>query len=354
MVMYKYLFVVFFSLIFSACSGDRAGETNGTDNRPSDASPENVHAETVAENLESPWMIDKNEDGFYISGRNGELTFIADDTTVEQELVLSIPVEGESEGGMLGFLLHPDNPDKAFMYYTYQDDGAKNRVVELTQEDDTWHETNVIVEDIPGGTVHNGGRLEIGPDEHLYITTGDTGKKGLSQDTESLAGKILRVNMDGSIPVDNPFGNEVYSYGHRNPQGIAWDVNGNMYATEHGSSAHDEINIIEAGNNYGWPVIEGDEKADGMKTPLHHTGEETWAPSGMAYHDGNLYIAALRGERIISFDLESGEAETFYDEGSRFRDVYVEEDTLYAITNNTDGRGQPETDDDRLLKYSLE
>lgn len=346
--MYKYFLAMSLSLMLAGCAGGDTKETGGTDGG---GGPQ---PESVAENLSAPWMIEKIEDSFYISGRNGELTLVTAEGKEEQTVDLSEPVDGESEGGQLGFVLHPEDPDKGFLYYSYQDGGAKNRVVELARDGDTWNESNVIVEDIPGGRVHNGGRLEIGPDGYLYITTGDAGDEEASQDTGSLAGKILRMNLDGTVPRDNPFDNEVYSYGHRNPQGIAWDGDGNMYAAEHGSSAHDEINRIEAGNNYGWPEIEGDEEADGMETPLHHTGEETWAPSGMAYHEGSLYIAALRGERIISFDLETGGAETFYDEGSRFRDVYIEGDTLYAITNNTDGRGQPEADDDRLLEFDLE
>lgn len=343
--MYKYFLVVFFLLILTACSDNGTEETNGE---------AESRTEITAENLDAPWMIENSDAGFYISGRDGELTLITGEGQTDQPLDLSVPVEADSEGGMLGFLLHPDDPDRAFMYYTYEESGKKNRVVELTRDDDKWRESNALIEGIPGGSFHNGGRLEIGPDGCLYITTGDAGDEEASQDTESLAGKILRVDLDGSVPEDNPFGNEVFSYGHRNPQGIAWDGEGNMYATEHGSSAHDEINRIEAGNNYGWPVIQGDEEKEGMETPLYHTGEETWAPSGMAYDEGKLYIASLAGEQIIEYDIESGEVEEFYDEDSRFRDVYIEDDTLYAITNNTDGRGEPREGDDRLIKLELE
>lgn len=344
--MYKYFLAAILFLILAACSSDPPEETDGN--------AEDPRAETVAEDLDVPWMIENSGDGFYISGRNGGLTLVTDEGKEAQSLNLSVPVEAENEGGLLGFVLHPDDAGKAFVYYTYSDGGLKNRVVELTHEGGAWNESGVIVEDIPGGSVHNGGRLEIGPEGYLFVTTGDAGDAENSQETDSLAGKILRFNLDGSIPEGNPFNNEVYSYGHRNPQGLAWDQGGNMYATEHGSSAHDEINLIEPGNNYGWPVIEGGEEAEGMETPLYHTGEDTWAPSGMAYHGGNLYIAALRGEKIIEYDIESGEANEFYGEPSRFRDVYIEDDNLYAITNNTDGRGNPEAGDDRLIKIELE
>lgn len=352
--MYKYFFGICFSLMLAACSGNGADETDGNDEDSPDMRTEDDQVETVAENLDAPWMIENGDEGFYISGRNGELDLITDTGREEQQLNLSVPVEADSEGGLLGFLLHPDDPARAFTYYTYEDEEKKNRVVELTKEDNAWRESDVIVEGIPGGPVHNGGRLEIGPDGYLYITTGDAGNEETSQDTESLAGKILRMHLDGTVPEENPFGNEVFSYGHRNPQGIAWDEGGNMYASEHGSSAHDEINRIEAGKNYGWPEIQGDEAAEGMETPLYHTGEDTWAPSGVAHHNGKLYIAALAGERLIVYDIESGEAKDFYDKESRFRDVYIKSGSLYAITNNTDGRGRPEEGDDRLIKIELE
>lgn len=352
--MYKYFFKVFFSLMLAACSGDGSEETKKNDDSSSETADGDLQVETIAENLDAPWMIENSDDGFYISGRDGELSLITGEGQENQPLNLSVPVAADSESGLLGFFLHPEDTSKAFMYYTYEDGGKKNRVVELTRENDGWRESDAIVEDIPGGAIHNGGRLEIGPDGYLYITTGDAGDEEMSQNTASLAGKILRVKLDGTVPEGNPFGNEVFTYGHRNPQGITWDEEGNMYAAEHGSSAHDEINRIEKGNNYGWPVIRGDEESENMETPLYHTGEETWAPSGIDYYDGRLFIAALAGEKIIEYDIESGEANHFYDEESRFRDVYIEDGALYAITNNTDGRGTPREEDDRLIKIELE
>ncbi|WP_342387748.1 PQQ-dependent sugar dehydrogenase [Salinicoccus bachuensis] len=335
--------VLLMILMLGACSNEAA--SNG---------PDEGEAETLAEDLETPWMIEKAEEGFYISERGGTLKRVTEDEIAVQSLKLEQETHASGEGGLLGFILHPDDPDTAFLYHTYSDGGEKNRVVEMKRDGSAWSESDVIVEDIPGGNIHNGGRVDIGPDGHLYITTGDAGNGEYSQDRNSLAGKILRVALDGSIPEDNPFDTEVYSYGHRNPQGLAWDEEGTLYATEHGASGHDEINVIEPGANYGWPLIEGDEEEEGMETPIYHTGSDTWAPSGIAYDDGTLYIATLRGNEVVAFDLSSNSPSTFYDEGSRMRDVRVEENQLYTITNNTDGRGSPSEDDDRLLELEVE
>ncbi|MFB9860786.1 PQQ-dependent sugar dehydrogenase [Salinicoccus siamensis] len=311
-------------------------------------------AEDVATDLKVPWMVVEAGEGFIVSEREGGLKQITEGRVTDQPLELNIPIHASGEGGLLGFILHPDDPDTAFIYHTYFDGGEKNRVVELKREEGTWRESDVLIADIPGGRVHNGGRMEIGPDGDLYITTGDAGNGEYSQDIESLAGKILRIGLDGSLPEDNPFGNEVYSYGHRNPQGIAWNDEGTMYAAEHGSDGHDEINRIEPGANYGWPLVEGDEEQEGMKVPLYHTGNDTWAPSGISHAAGTLYIAALRGTKIIALDLETLETSTQYDEGSRMRDVHIKDGSIYALTNNTDGRGDPGEGDDRLIRITMD
>ena len=213
----------------------------------------------------------------------------------------------------------------------------------------------MLIDEIPSGTYHHGGRLKIGPDQKLYVTAGDASNPELAQNKDSLAGKILRVNLDGSIPEDNPFKNSmIYSTGHRNPQGLAWTTEGVMYATEHGQSANDEVNEIKPGENYGWPVIEGSEKQDGLVTPLFTSGKDhTWAPSGLAFNGQVLYVAALRGTAVLAFDLQTNEVHEVVNDVGRIRDVWVEEDTLYFITNNTDGRGKPAAEDDRLYRMTL-
>ena len=201
---------------------------------------------------------------------------------------------------------------------------------------------------------HNGGRVKIGPDHKLYVTTGDAGDKANAQERQSLAGKILRLALDGKVPADNPFPHSyVFSYGHRNPQGLAWNEDGHLYSAEHGPTAHDEINRIVPGHNYGWPVITGGETKKGLETPLFHSGDETWAPSGLSFADGKLYIAGLRGVQIRRFDLTHERSERIFQGVGRLRDVWVDDRAIYVITNNRDGRGDPEQEDDRLLKLNL-
>ena len=163
------------------------------------------------------------------------------------------------------------------------------------------------------------------------------------------------MNLDGSIPSDNPFPDSyVYSYGHRNPQGITWSSDGTLYASEHGNDANDEVNMIEAGQNYGWPIIEGDEEQDGMVSPLFTSGDKaTWAPSGMDYYSGKYYVATLRGSAVLEFDLEAGEYREVVTGLGRIRDVLIEDNYLYFISNNSDGRGNPEENDDQLYRILL-
>ncbi|KAB7708930.1 quinoprotein glucose dehydrogenase [Bacillus aerolatus] len=315
-------------------------------------------AEVIATNLTIPWDITKPKDDFFISQRGGNIVHVHPDGKKEEmQLKLKKTVSHEGEGGLLGFELDTDFHENslAYVYHTYRDgERLLNRIVQVQKVENGWEETKELLARIPGGSIHNGGRLAIGPDSKLYATAGDAGVKDSAQNKQALSGKILRLNLDGSIPEDNPFSDSyVYTLGHRNPQGMAWAEDGTMYAAEHGQSAHDEINTIKPGRNYGWPVIEGDEKQEGMETPLFHSGEETWAPSGMAFKGGKLFVAALRGEKVLSFDLKNHEITVFYSGAGRLRDVYVSNNYLFIVTNNTDGRGTPAENDDRLLRLPL-
>lgn len=263
------------------------------------------------------------------------------------------------EAGLLGFILDPniDDDKEALAYYTYErENGPTNRIVRLAFEENQWVEQNVLLDNIPSGNIHHGGRLAIGPDDKLYVTTGDAAVPELSQDVHSLAGNILRMNLDGTIPEDNPFEDSyVYSYGHRNPQGITWLEDGTMYSSEHGNQANDEINVIESGKNYGWPIIEGDEAGENLTAPIFTSGpDETWAPSGMAAHENTLYVSGLRGNAVYVFDLETEAFEEILTGYGRIRDIHIEDNFLYFITNNTDGRGNPIEEDDRLVRIGLE
>ncbi|KIL75109.1 PQQ-dependent sugar dehydrogenase [Bacillus badius] len=336
-------------LLFSGCSA--SDQTDSSETAPASSSSQ---TKVAADNLEVPWTIAKQDESFFITERKGTIIQIdGDGKKKRMELQLNEPVLHEGEGGLLGFVLDDDfSKNKlAYAYHTYLKKGKiMNRIVQIKKQPDIWRETKELLADIPGGPIHNGGRLAIGPDGKLFATAGDAGVKESAQDKQQLAGKILRLNVDGSVPEDNPFnGSYVFSYGHRNPQGMAWDTDGTMYAAEHGQSAHDEINRIEAGKNYGWPLIEGEEHKAGMEAPLIHSGEETWAPSGIAYSSGRLFIATLRGEKLLSLDLQQKELTVPLENAGRLRDVYVNGKYVYVATNNTDGRGTPSEEDDRLL-----
>lgn len=358
------------SFILSACSNDSNEETEDkgkqTQNEmeheqsQSDDNQERKETkgiETVAQGLDTPWSIARSDDVFYLSERPGKIIKIDGNKKTEQQVDLDKEVSTAAEAGLLGFVLAPDFKDskEAYAYYTYEDNGQFNRIVKLKLENDTWKEDEVLIDKIPSGQYHHGGRLKIGPDDKLYATTGDASDEQNAQDKDTLGGKILRINLDGSKPKDNPISNSyVYSYGHRNPQGIVWTPDGQMYASEHGNQANDEINEIKEGQNYGWPVIEGNEENDNMETPIFTSGsDDTWAPSGIAFKDGIIYSAALRGEGIMKFDVEKDEMKKVATKYGRIRDVYIVNDDLYFVSNNTDGRGNPSQNDDKMYKVTL-
>lgn len=358
------------SFILSACSNDSNEETEDkgkqTQNEmeheqsQSDDNQERKETkgiETVAQGLDIPWSIAKSDDVLYLSERPGKIIKIDGNKKTEQQVDLDKEVSTAAEAGLLGFVLAPDFKDskEAYAYYTYEDNNQFNRIVKLKLENDTWKEDEVLIDKIPSGQYHHGGRLKIGPDDKLYATTGDASDEQNAQDKDTLGGKILRINLDGSKPKDNPISNSyVYSYGHRNPQGIVWTPDGQMYASEHGNQANDEINEIKEGQNYGWPVIEGNEENDNMETPIFTSGsDDTWAPSGIAFKDGIIYSAALRGEGIMKFDVEKDGMKKVATKYGRIRDVYIVNDDLYFVSNNTDGRGNPSQNDDKMYKVSL-
>lgn len=332
-----------------------------------------VKVETVADNLEIPWSIAWAPDGtIFFTERVGNLRVIQDGTVLETP-ILSLEVGGV-EGGLLGIALDPNYSENhyIYLYFTYNNFlETQNKVVRYIESNLSLTEDKVLIENIPGGPFHDGGRIKFGPDGKLYITTGDAGNADLSQDLNSVAGKILRINSDGSIPEDNPFSDSpIYSYGHRNPQGLDWDKTGMLVATEHGPSgwhgvAHDEINLIVPGANYGWPDIIGSETMEGLITPILNTGDDTWAPSGAEFYKGDTipqwsekyFVATLRGNHLhmIDFDLEKNKVishqKLFEGEYGRLRDVVTGPDgNLYVLTSNQDGRGSPAINDDRILR----
>ncbi|MBO2450598.1 PQQ-dependent sugar dehydrogenase [Actinomadura barringtoniae] len=266
-------------------------------------------------------------------------------------------VEPAGEGGLLGVTVSPDYPKDHFIYVYYS--AAKdNRVVRFTYENGLTN-PHPIVTGIPVGSNHNGGRLAFGPDRMLYITTGETYRTQLAQDKNSLGGKILRVTPDGRPAPGNPFGNRVWTWGHRNVQGLAWDDHERLYATEFGQDTYDEINLIQKGHNYGWPKVEGVGSDPKYTNPLLTWSTDEASPSGLAYARGSLWAAALRGKRLwqipLSDDGKVGRPiPRFEGRYGRLRAaVRAPDGSLWITTSNKDGRGNPQPGDDKILVIPL-
>jgi glucose/arabinose dehydrogenase len=317
--------------------------------------------DVVAEGLEVPWEIRFLPDGgILVTERRGSLVLLS----AGQRSSYSVPgVHQTGEGGLMGLALHPEFARNGLIYVcltAQAANGLENRVERYRFGPDGLAERRVIFDGIPAASFHDGCRLEFGPDGLLYITTGDAGGADRAQDRSSPAGKILRLTADGRIPEDNPFGSAVYTYGHRNPQGLTFDDGGRLWATEHGpsglQSGLDELNRIEAGGNYGWPVIQGSETGPNMVSPVLSSGPGyTWAPAGAAYHDGRIFFGGLRGEALYEVRLTGDRPPElrvhFHDDFGRIRAVrFGPEGMLYFTTSNRDGRGRRRPGDDRMLR----
>lgn len=315
----------------------------------------------VAQNLNIPWEIAFLPGGdILVTERSGTLRRIG----TNQKTYTVEGVHHVGEGGLLGLALHPKFAQNHLLYLyltTSSGNGLTNRVERYSYDSDRLSNKTPIIGNIPGAANHDGGRLAFGPDGLLYITTGDAGQPERAQDTSSLAGKILRLTDEGKTPSGNPFGSAVYSYGHRNPQGLAWDNNGRLWATEHGRSGIrsglDELNLIIKGANYGWPEIEGDEQRAGMQTPVTNSGpDETWAPAGLAYWDGSLFFAGLRGESLYEAKINGNNVSLkshLRGDFGRLRAVVLGPDGfLYISTSNRDGRGDIREGDDQIIRLN--
>ncbi len=266
-----------------------------------------------------------------------------------------------SEGGLLGLAVHPDYPRRPWLY-AYYSTAADNRVVRLRYPPGgPFGPEQVVLDGIPSSQIHNGGRIAFGPDGMLYVTTGDGSNGEVSQDKTSLGGKILRLTPRGDPAPGNPFGGSpVWTYGHRNVEGIAWDERGNLYASEFGQDTWDELNLIEPGNDYGWPVVEGASGQDAKYTdPLVQWRPDDASPSGIAYADGAVWMAGLQGQRLwrvqVSDGAVVGKPQAFFTgRYGRLREVQAAPDgSLWVTTSNTDGRGEPKPGDDRILRVVL-
>ena len=344
----------------TAASASEA-EADGTDSAQSSSSPGHDDPEVIASGLEAPWSVVFVGDTPLVSERDsGRLLEISSDGDAREVARLD-EVEATGEAGLHGLAVRDD---ELYAFYAAGDENRIERFDLLGEAGSlSLGEPETVLDGLPTGSFHNGGRLAFGPDGMLYATLGDTGDRDSAQDRQALSGKILRMSPDGEVPEDNPFDDSlVFTMGHRNPQGIAWDEEGTMYASEFGQDTWDELNVIEAGGNYGWPEVEGGAGEDGageggsddFTDPVQQWPPSEASPSGMAVTDQSIVIAGLRGQRLheVAFDDLSTSTQLWAGEHGRLRDVARAPDgSLVVATNNTDGRGEPGPDDDRLLRF---
>lgn len=328
---------------------------------------------TVASRLEVPWGLDFLPDGrAVVTERDSARVLVvtappvgdaegdAEGEVAEGEVVEvgRIPeTDPRGEAGLLGVAVSPTFEDDGLVYF-YVCTAEDNRVVRATLEGETLGEPEPVLTGIPTGDIHDGGRLAFGPDGHLYVTTGEAGDEQLARDRESLAGKILRITPEGEPAPGNPFDTAVWSWGHRNVQGLAFDEEGVLWASEFGQKEADELNRIRPGEDYGWPVVEGSGGPERFAEPALTWGTDEASPSGLAYAAGHLWMAALQGERLWRIQVADGEASDprsyFWADGTseygRLRTVVRAPDgRLWVTTSNRDGRGAPADEDDRIL-----
>lgn len=316
----------------------------------------------IAAGLDAPWSILRIPDGgTLISERDTTLVLeiLPDGNTREAGSVAAARPDGE--GGLLGlaFLADPAAPGGTGWVYAYFTASDDNRIERMplagTAGGYTLGEPEPVLAGIPKAGNHNSGRLAFGPDGFLYATAGDAGTGDNAQNRESLGGKILRMTPTGQVPDDNPFGTLVYSFGHRNPQGIAWDSHGQLWASEFGQNTWDELNLITPGTNYGWPVVEGNSDNTAYANPVHQWPTSEASPSGIAIVNDTIFVAGLGGERLWRIVPSTGEVDDWFVHSfGRLRDVVSgPDDTLWFVSNNTDGRGDPADGDDRLYQVQV-
>ncbi len=316
----------------------------------------------LAENLDKPRAIAVSDDRIFVTEKDGTIKVIQNNTLLESPLA-TLRGADVFDGGLLGIALHPNFPTNHFMYVflTYEEDGNLwNKILRITESENKLQNAETILDKIPGSSFTNGGFIKFGPDEKLYVGTGTISDAShLPQDLNSLSGKILRLNDDGTIPDDNPFSDSpVYSLGHRNPQGMTWDDDGNLFVAEFGPEKNDEINLIQAGKNYGWP----EEQCSGDKIfeDALLCYDPSIEPGGILFYSGDsldfespFILASMRAANLYQIDFEEGlgSQKSILSGIGRVRDVVQGPDgSLYVITSNTDGKGFPDSMDDKLLR----
>jgi glucose/arabinose dehydrogenase len=322
--------------------------------------PTPVLDEVVADGLDVPWGIAFLRSGQALVGerRTARLLLVSPSgrTRTLGEIPGVAPASGQGEGGLLGLALDPEDDQTLYAYLTTESD---NRVVRISLAGGRVGRPRVVLSDIPASTYHDGGALLFDADGYLLVSTGDAGQSSLAQDRDSLAGKILRIRPDGRAAPGNPFRNRTWSYGHRNVEGLAFDAAGRLWATEFGNQETDELNLIRRGRNYGWPQVEGRSDRDGLTSPA-----ATWSPTsacspaGIAVAGSTAFVGALQGRCLFAVPLDgtrAGRPKAYFEgKHGRLRTVTLAPDgSLWVTTSNTDGRGDPGPDDDKILRVRL-
>ena len=322
----------------------------------------NEYVQILATNLEKPWAIDFAGDKIFVTEKAGQVRVIESGVLLDDPLA-TLRTANIFGGGLLGIAVHPafDNNHFIYVYYTYEKDGVLwNKILRITELNNKLDDAKTVFDNIPGSVYNNGGVMKFGPDGKLYVGTGYVSDSHGPQDIQSLEGKILRLNDDGTIPNDNPFSDSpVFSFGHMNTKGLGWDNEGNLFVTEMGPSKNDEINLVQPGGNYGWPEQEcsGSEQ---FVDPIN-CYDPAIEPGGIVFYYGDkiklensLVLASLRASHLFNLEIDEDEvkSQTSILSGmGRIRDVAVGPDGyLYLITSNTDGKGFPDASDDKLLR----
>jgi aldose sugar dehydrogenase len=329
-----------------------------------------VAVQVLATGLQIPWALAFAPDGrLFVTERPGRVRIVQNGTLLAAPALTLPDVFTSGESGILGIAVHPQFASNHFVFLTYtaqSASGAVARLVRYREAGNVLGEPSVLLDDVGAAEIHNGSRVKFGPDGFLYVTFGDSASPSVAQDLASLNGKVLRLADDGTTPRDNPFNSPVWSWGHRNPQGLDWHpVTGDLFETEHGQTGNDEVNVIERGANYGWPIIEADQTRPDMRTPIAFFSPAV-APSGAAFYRGSafpafrneLFVATLRGQALLRLTLDPADPHRVQRterllEGrfGRLRDVVNGPDGyLYICTSNRDGRATPLAADDRLLR----
>ncbi|MFF7475999.1 PQQ-dependent sugar dehydrogenase [Streptomyces sp. NPDC008092] len=351
----------------SASGSGAASASAGAPDSPAPAKGSVTVVRTVAEGLKSPWGLAPLPDGagLLVSDRDdGTISKVDEKTGKTTELGVVSGVSAAGEGGLLGIALSPGFASD-HMIYAYFTSASDNRIVRMLWDESKPAEEQLgapdtIFKGIPKGFIHNGGRIAFGPDGMLYAGTGESGQRGLAQDRKSLGGKILRLTPEGDPAPGNPFPDSpVYTYGHRNVQGLAWDDKERLFASEFGQDTWDELNAVKPGGDYGWPDAEGKSSDPKYVNPIAQWHTDDASPSGIAYVDGVIWMAGLKGQRLWRIPLDGTTAAAapqafLTGEYGRLRTVVAAGgDKLWLVTSNTDGRGRPKAGDDRILELRV-